>query len=107
MFGLIQQRPLLISSLLDYAERYRPDGEVVSRMPEGTLHRSTWGLVAGRAKRLAHALTRLGLAKGARVASFAWNNHRHLELFFGVSGTGVVLHTVNPRLFVDQICYIV
>lgn len=107
MLGLMQQRPLLISSLISYAERYRPDGEVVSRMADGSIHRGTWGFIAGRAKRVANALHRLGIGRGERVATFAWNHYRHLELFFGVSGTGTVLHTVNPRLFPEQLRYIV
>jgi len=107
MLGLMQQRPLMISSLLDYAERYRPGGEIISRMADGSLHRGNWGFVAARARQLANALTRLGVAPGERAASFAWNHHRHLELFFGVSGTGAVLHTVNPRLFHDQLTYII
>ena len=106
MFGLMQQRPLLISSLLDYAERYRPDGEIVSRMLDGSIHRGSWGAVAKRSKQAAQALGRLGIAPGDRVATLAWNHHRHLELFFGVSGTGSVLHTVNPRLFPEQLRYI-
>ncbi len=107
MFGLMQQRPLLISSLIDYAERYRPGGEVISRMADGSVHRGTWGGVAARSRRLANALHRLGIKAADRVASFAWNHHRHLELFFGVSGSGRILHTVNPRLFPDQLTYIV
>lgn len=107
MLGLMQQRPLLISSLIDYAERYRPDGEVISRMADGSIHRGNWGFIARRAKRLANALHRLGIGRGERVATFAWNHYRHLELFFGVSGTGTVLHTVNPRLFPEQLRYVV
>ncbi len=107
MLGLMQQRPLLISSLIDYAERYRPGGEVISRLNDGTIHRADWGFIARRSRRLANALIRLGIAPGERVASFAWNHYRHLELFFGVSGSGRVLHTVNPRLFPDQLTYIV
>ena len=107
MFGLMQQRPLLISSFIDYAERYRPEGEVISRMVDGSIHRGTWGDVAERSRRLANALHRLGIHAADRVASFAWNHHRHLELFFGVSGSARILHTVNPRLFPDQLTYIV
>jgi len=107
MLGLMQQRPLLISSCLNYAERYRPDGEIISRMLDGTIHRGSWGNSAARAKQLAKALGRLGIAPGDRVASMAWNHHRHMELFFGVSGTGAILHTVNPRLFPDQLRYII
>jgi len=107
MLGLMQQRPLLISSCIEYAERFRPGGEVISRMPDGSIHRGDWGFVAERSRRLAKALARIGTERGERVASFAWNHHRHLELFFGVSGSGVVLHTVNPRLFAEQLVYIV
>lgn len=107
MLGLMQQRPLLISSLITYAERYRPGGEVISRLNDGTIHRADWAFIARRSRRLANALGRLGIAHGERVASFAWNHYRHLELFFGVSGAGRVLHTVNPRLFPDQLTYIV
>jgi fatty-acyl-CoA synthase len=106
MLGLMQQRPLLISSCIEYAERYQPRGEVVSRYADGSIHRGTWGAVADRSRRVAQTLDRLGIARGERVASFAWNHHRHLELFFGVSGSGRVLHTVNPRLFPDQLVYI-
>src|SRR6478672_7953161 len=107
MLGLMQQRPLLISSLLDYAERYHASTEIVSRSVEGLIHRSNWGEVAKRAKRVANLLQRLGIGAGDRVATLAWNTHRHLELYFGVSGSGAVLHTVNPRLFPDQIDYII
>ena len=107
MLGLMQQRPLLISSFLTYAERYRPRGEVVSRLADGSIHRTDWAGVARRSRQLARALDRLGIGAGDRVASFAWNHYRHLELFFGVSGAGRVLHTVNPRLFPDQLTYIV
>jgi len=107
MLGLMQQRPLLISSCIHYAERYRPDGEVISRLADGSIHRADWGFIARRARRLANAVIGLGIAPGARVASFAWNHYRHLELFFGVAGSGRVLHTVNPRLFPDQLTYIV
>ncbi len=106
MQGLMQQRPLLISSLLDYAERYHPGTEIVSRPLEGPLHRSNWGSVAARAKRVANALRRLGVSQSERVATLAWNNHRHLEIYFGVTGSGAILHTVNPRLFPDQVRYI-
>jgi len=107
MLGLMQQRPLLISSLISYSERYRPTGEVISRLNDGTIHRADWAFVARRSRQLANALVRLKIAPGDRVASFAWNHYRHLELFFGVSGAGRVLHTVNPRLFPDQLTYIV
>jgi acyl-CoA synthetase (AMP-forming)/AMP-acid ligase II len=106
MQGLMQDRPLLISSLLDHAERYHPEVEIVSRTCEGTVVCSSWGRLAGRARRMAQALRRLGVKPGDRIATLAWNTHRHLELYFAVSGMGAVLHTVNPRLFPEQIEYI-
>lgn len=106
MFGLMQQHPLLISSLIDFAARHHGDGEIVSRRVEGDIHRSTWGEVARRSAQVGHALHAWQLAQGARVATLAWNGYRHLELYFGVSGTGRVLHTINPRLHPDQIVWI-
>ena len=107
MLGLMQQRPLLISSLLDYAESYHAGSEIVSRSVEGPIHRSNWGSIASRAKRVAGALRRLGVAPGDRVVTLAWNHNRHLEIYFGVTCTGAVLHTVNPRLFADQVRFII
>ncbi|WP_293865595.1 long-chain-fatty-acid--CoA ligase [uncultured Alsobacter sp.] len=107
MMGLMQDRPLLISGLLDYAERYHGDAEIVSRTCEGTVLRGNYRMLADRARRMAQALQRLGVKAGDRVATLAWNTHRHMELYFAVSGLGAVLHTVNPRLFQDQIAYIV
>jgi 3-(methylthio)propionyl---CoA ligase len=106
MFGLMQQHPLLISSLIDFAARHHGDGEIVSRRVEGDIHRCTWGDVAHRAAQVGHALNAWQLAPDARVATLAWNGYRHLELYFGVSGTGRVLHTINPRLHPDQIVWI-
>lgn len=107
MRGLMQQHELLISTLLDYAERYHPRVSIVSRLLDGAVHRSDWGAVAFRARQLASALQRLGIKQGERVATLAWNHKRHLELFFGVTGSGLVLHTVNPRLFREQLRYII
>ena len=106
MNGLMQDRPLLISSLLTHAERYSGQVEVVSRRIEGDLHRYTWADVAQRSRQLAMALDELGLKPGSRVASIAWNGYRHLELYYGVSGSERVLHTVNPRLHSSQIAWI-
>jgi acyl-CoA synthetase (AMP-forming)/AMP-acid ligase II len=106
MLGLMQQRPLLISALVDYASRWHSEREIVSRDPEGAIHRSSYAEVAARAKRVANALAALGLGHGDRVATLAWNGHRHLELYYGVTSSGRVLHTVNPRLFPDQLQYI-
>lgn len=106
MFGLMQQQSLLISSLIDFAERHHGDGEVVSRRVEGDVHRYTWADVANRSRQLANALDGLKLGQGERVASLAWNGYRHLEMYFGVSGSGRVLHTLNPRLHPDQVVWI-
>ncbi|HSW04403.1 3-(methylthio)propionyl-CoA ligase [Aquabacterium sp.] len=107
MNGLMQQRQLLLSSLIEHAATHHGDREIVSHLVDGSMHRSNWRQVRERAKRLANALGALGVGAGERVATLAWNTHRHLELYFGVSGRGAVLHTVNPRLFPEQIVYIV
>ena len=106
MLGLMQDQPLMISSLIEFAERHHGEGEVVSRRVEGDIHRYTYKQVASRARQVANALDSLGLAFSDRVATLAWNGYRHLELYFGVSGTGRVLHTLNPRLHPDQIAWI-
>ncbi len=106
MFGLMQQQSLQISSLIDFAARHHADGEVVSRRVEGDIHRYTWADVALRSHRVANALDAMQLGQSDRVATLAWNGYRHLELYFGVSGSGRVLHTVNPRLHPDQIAWI-
>jgi fatty-acyl-CoA synthase len=106
MLGLMQNQPLMISSLIEHANRHHQDVEIVSRRVEGDIHRTTYGAIARRSRQLAHALDALQLAFGERVATLAWNGYRHLELYFGVSGTGRVLHTLNPRLHPDQIAWI-
>jgi fatty-acyl-CoA synthase len=106
MLGLMQQQSLLISSLIDFAERHHGDGEIVSRRVEGDIHRYTWANVAARSRQVANAVERMQLATSDRVATLAWNGYRHLELYFGVSGSGRVLHTINPRLHPDQIAWI-
>lgn len=106
MLGLMQQQSLLISSLIEFANRHHGDGEVVSKRVEGDIHRYTWTDVANRSRQMANALDTLKLDQGARVATLAWNGYRHLELYFGVSGSGRVLHTLNPRLHPDQVVWI-
>jgi 3-(methylthio)propionyl---CoA ligase len=106
MLGLMQSQPLLISSLIDFADKHHSDGEIVSRRVEGDIHRYTWSGVATRARQVANALDGLQLAFSDRVATLAWNGYRHLEIYFGVSGSGRVLHTLNPRLHPDQIVWI-
>jgi fatty-acyl-CoA synthase len=106
MLGQMMQLPLLISSLLVHAERHHGDQQVVSRRVEGDIHRSTYREIAARARRVANALQSLGVQPGQCAATLAWNTHRHMELYYGVSSSGRVLHTVNPRLHPDQIVYI-
>jgi len=106
MLGLMQQQSLLISSLIEFADRHHGDGEVVSRRVEGDVHRYAWSDVANRSRQVANALDALKLSLGDRVATLAWNGYRHLELYFGVSGSGRVLHTLNPRLHPDQVVWI-
>ena len=107
MLGLMQSQPLLISSLIDFASRHHGDAEIVSRRVEGDVHRYTYRELSARSKQLANAIEALGVAHGERVASLAWNGYRHMEMYFGVSGAGRVLHTINPRLHPDQIAWIV
>ena len=107
MLGLMQSQPLLVSSLLEFAERHHGSGEVVSRRVEGDIHRYTYRDLAKRAKQVANTLDVMALAFGDRVATLAWNGYRHLELYYGVSGSGRVVHTINPRLHPEQIAWIV
>ncbi|MET0682142.1 MAG: 3-(methylthio)propionyl-CoA ligase [Casimicrobiaceae bacterium] len=107
MQGLMQERPLLISALIEHAAAMHPDAEIISRTVEGPLHRCTYGDIHRRSKQIANALGALGVRPGERIATLAWNGYRHMELYYGVSGTGAVLHTINPRLFPEQIAYIV
>ncbi|MDD2545699.1 MAG: 3-(methylthio)propionyl-CoA ligase [Burkholderiaceae bacterium] len=106
MLGQMMQQPLLISSLLQHAERHHGAQAVVSRRVEGDVHRYTYRDLASRSRRLAKALAALGVQPGERVGTVAWNGYRHLELYYAVSGSGTVLHTLNPRLHADQVAWI-
>ena len=106
MLGLMQDRPLLISGILEHAARNHAASRIVSARPDGSLARHSWAQVAARAAQLAHALAARGVQPGERIATLAWNDHRHLEAYYGISCMGAVLHTVNPRLFPDQIAFI-
>jgi acyl-CoA synthetase (AMP-forming)/AMP-acid ligase II len=106
MIGLMQDWPLLISSLISYSGLYHGDVEIVSRTIEGPIHRYGYREAENRSKKLANALLSLGVQPGDRIGTMAWNGYRHLELYFGISGPGAVLHTINPRLFPEQISYI-
>ena len=105
--GLIMDRPLLISAVIEHAAAQFGDVEIVSRETHGPLFRYTYAHGAARARQLAHALKGLGLRAGDAVATLAWNNHRHLEAYYAVSGSGLVIHTCNPRLHPDQLIYII
>jgi fatty-acyl-CoA synthase len=107
MHGLIMDVPLLVTSIIEHAARVHGDTPIVSRTAEGGIHRTTYAEAHGRAKRLAKALAALGVRPDDRIGSLAWNTHHHFELFYGVSGSGAVLHTINPRLFEEQLVYIV
>jgi 3-(methylthio)propionyl---CoA ligase len=106
MHGQMMQQPLMISSLLVHAERHHGEQQIVSRRVEGDIHRQTYRELAQRSRRMANAIAALGVQPGARVATLAWNGHRHLELYYAVSGSAAVLHTLNPRLHPDQVVYI-
>ena len=104
--GLMMDRPLLVSSVIDYAAEVFPNVEIVSQTVEGGLHRYGYAEARQRIGRLANALLQLGVKPGDRVATLAWNGYRHFELYFAISGIGAVCHTINPRLFPEQITYI-
>ncbi len=107
MHGLMQDVPLLISSLIEHADRHHGAVELVSRRVEGDLHRTTYRQLHARAKQLANGLDAWGVGTDQRVATLAWNSHRHMELYYAVAGKGAIVHTVNPRLIPDQIAWIV
>ena len=107
MRGLMSEQPLLISRLIQHAARFHGDVEIVSRTVEGATHRYTYADAEFRARQLAKALLRLGVEPGDRIGTLAWNTHRHFELYYAISGIGAVCHTINPRLFDEQIVYIV
>ncbi|MEO8115686.1 MAG: long-chain-fatty-acid--CoA ligase [Phenylobacterium sp.] len=107
MLGLMQDWPLTVDRILDHAKEWHPRREVVSRSVEGPIVRTTYGEVHDRAKRLSNALIGLGVKPGDRVATLAWNTARHIEAWYGIMGMGAVCHTLNPRLFAEQLCYII
>ena len=106
MLGLMQQQPLLVSSILAHAARHHATAEIVSREGDGEITRASYRTVEARARRLARALQALGVGQSDRVATLAWNSQRHVELYYAVSGMGAVVHTVNPRLAPDDIAHI-
>src|SRR3989454_8241858 len=106
MQGLMMDMPLLVSGLLQHADRHHADAEIVSKTVDGSVHRYTYRDAHARARKLAGALQRLGVRPGERIATLAWNSYRHFEIYYAVAGSGAVIHTINPRLFPDQIAYI-
>jgi 3-(methylthio)propionyl---CoA ligase len=106
MLGLMQDWPLLVHKIIDHAALYHGDREVVSRSVEGPIHRTNYREIASRARRVAKALDQAGIKLGDRVGTLAWNTWRHIEAWYGIAGIGAVYHTLNPRLFPDQLAYI-
>ena len=106
LMGQMMAMPLLISSLIQHAARHSGDTEIVSKRVEGDLHRYTWRDAELRSRKVAQALARFGLEAGDRVATLAWNGYRHLEIYYGASGSQLVCHTINPRLFPEQVAWI-
>ncbi len=107
MHGLMMDRPLLISSIAEHAAKFHGDREIVSVTADNPRHRCTIRDAVARSKQVARALDNLGLEQGDRVATIAWNDYRHLELYYGISGAGFVCHTINPRLFPEQLIFII
>jgi len=107
MQGLMQDWPLRMSKIIDHAAANHGEREVVSRLVEGAIHRTTYGEIQSRARKVAKALSKLGVKRSDRVATLAWNSHRHIEAWYGITGLGAIYHTVNPRLYAEQIAYIV
>jgi len=107
MLGLMQDWPLLCHTLLDHGAQNHGEREIVTRMVEGPIHRETIAEAHVRARKVAQALARRGVKLGDRIGTLAWNTHRHLEAWYGILGVGAIYHTINPRLFPEQITYIV
>src|SRR5512142_755178 len=106
LMGQMMNMPLMISSLLVHAARHAADTEIVSKRVEGDVHRYTYKDAELRARKVAQALARLGCEPGDRVGTLAWNGYRHFEIYYGTSGSELVCHTINPRLFPEQIAWI-
>ena len=105
--GLNMDRQLLVSSLIDYAGRNHSSTDVIATDSSGIVHRTNWSEICSRARQVSAALRDEGISQGDRIATIAWNDHRHLEVYYGITGLGSVLHTVNPRLRDQQIAWII
>src|ERR1051326_6109840 len=106
MQGLMEDWPLLVPSIIEHAQRNHSEQVIVTRAVEGPIHRTTYGELYKRSKRCAKALQKLGVREGDVVATLAWNTYRHMEAWYGIMGLGAICHTINPRLFPEQIVYI-
>ena len=107
MFGQMQDVPLLMNRVLDHAMVNHSEREIVSRLVEGNIHRETYAELHLRARKLSQALQSLGMGEQDVIATLAWNTHRHIEAWYGITGIGGVYHTLNPRLFAEQLVYII
>ncbi|KAH2821427.1 hypothetical protein KXV85_002806, partial [Aspergillus fumigatus] len=107
MLGLMQDWPLLCHRIIEHAAKYHGTQEVVTRSVEGPIHRTNYAEIHKRALKISQRLDRDGIRLGDRVATIAWNTWRHLEAWYGIMGIGAICHTVNPRLFPDQIAWII
>ncbi|MFV5524054.1 long-chain-fatty-acid--CoA ligase [Acinetobacter variabilis] len=107
MLGNMMFQPLLISSMIEHAGRYHVDTEIISKNTDTSIKKTNWGEIRENSKRFANVLQQFGLTLGDRVATIAWNNHRHLESWYAISGSGLVCHTINPRLFPEQLVFII
>ena len=107
MQGLIMSSQLTINSVMNHADKVHPDTQIVSVLQENSRHQYTYREAFGRARKLANVLAKLGLSKSDRVATLAWNDYRHFELYYAISCSGYVCHTINPRLYKEQIAYII
>lgn len=103
----MMSQPLLISSLIEHAQNYHADTAIISKNTNGSMTQSNWGEIANNSKRFANVLKKFNLSASDRVATIAWNNHRHLEIWYGISGSGYICHTINPRLFPEQLTFII
>lgn len=107
MLGNMMFQPLLISSMIEHAGRYHADTVIISKNTDTSIKKTNWGEIRENSKRFANVLQQFGLTLGDRVATIAWNNHRHLESWYAISGSGLICHTINPRLFPEQLVFII
>ena len=107
MHNLMQHWPLRVGRIIDHAARFHPNRQIITRTVEGPIEETSWSVIHDRALHVSQALNRMGIGRGDVVGVMAWNTARHLEIWYGVPGAGAVLHTLNPRLFADQLVYVI